>query len=192
MEFNGILFFILRSFCAAHCSKFIDFCVLKRLVSSSFSLSIKFVEDFSGFSVDWYDVLFIIVKSIVCIENCPLSCSLWKISHSFPHIFPLAHSDSLQFLDHCLAEWTSCTHFKCIAFGNGRGWSGVHHMHICTQINGENNDLIKVFMTFRYDDEMKNVKLSRRKKKLCIKIRWCTERRALEHDTTLYSSLFFI
>lgn len=26
----------------------------------------------------------------------------------------------------------------------------VHHMHICTQINDENNDLIKVFMTFRF------------------------------------------
>lgn len=45
----------------------------------------------------------------------------------------------------------------------GWGW-GVHHMHICIQINDENNDLIKVFMTFIYDDEMKNCKIIEEKK----------------------------
>lgn len=41
-------------------------------------------------------------------------------------------------------------------------------MHICIQINDENNDLIKVFMTFRYDDEMKNCKIIEEKSWLFI------------------------
>lgn len=39
-------------------------------------------------------------------------------------------------------------------------------MHICTQINNENNDPIKVFMTFICDDGMKNWKKKYNNKKI--------------------------
>lgn len=123
--------------------------------------------------------------------------SLWKISHSFPHFY--CQWFFLQFLDHCLIQWTHQTHaceckytytrtsyyytlcttiWKCIR----KGW-GVHHMHICIQINDENNDLIKVFMTFRCDDEMKNCKIIEEKSCLCVHLCMCATHYETQYGT---------
>lgn len=178
MEFNRIFRFSSPIIHWLLCVKTISFLFFSFFQSNLF----KIFSDFLSMML-----LFIVIKSIVCLENVHCLQSMNDFTQFSTFLMSVILFTVSRPLFDC--EWTHHTHAcdckyvctyahtttHCATFWKRirKGW-GVHHMHICIQINDENNDLIKVFMTFRCDDEMKNCKIIEWKKAARVFVRMCT------------------